>query len=165
MPSSPYAGQMEWITLVAALAGAAIATGTALLTERRRDHREITAETRRERLETYSLLLTALSQACGEMQVLAKADQRLEADERMTLARRAFSPCYALRYRCELVAPPEVVSLMLAYFRSVRALRGFVTGDDFADRDQLERYESDMFDTRMAVIAAMRVDIDPTRTR
>jgi hypothetical protein len=156
---------MEWTTLIAGLAGAAIATVTALLTEQRRDRREATTEWRRTRLEMYAPFLTGLAQACGEMVSLAKSKQPMTEEEREELARRSFSPCYELRHRFELVASDAVVEPVLDYFRQVRLLRNFVISSDYIDREALERLDNRVFTARAAAIAAMRADLTPVLGR
>jgi len=54
---------MEWTTLLATLLGAAIAMGTSLLVESRRDRRDLAAEWRRTQRDLYADFLTSLAQA------------------------------------------------------------------------------------------------------
>lgn len=153
---------MEWTTLIAALLGAAIATGTTLLTETRRDRREATADWRRTRLDTYSASLTGFANAYNGLIALSKFSQQLTDAERDEQARQIFTPCYELRHRLEMIASPEVTELNAAYYRSVRSLRIFVAEGGNYGSGESEVRQDEIYATRTAMIAAMRIDLSPT---
>lgn len=151
---------MDWTTLVATLLGAAIATGTSLLAEARKDSRDAAAELRRTRREMYAAFLVALAKSRSELLTLSKtpADPDGTRDER---ARQIFAPCYEVRHQLELCASHEVVEPARLYFRSVRALRDLVArGDGSAHPGWI----SGMTEAKSAledVRRVMRADIAP----
>ena len=116
---------MQWTTLLVTLLGAAIAMGTALLVQARRDRHDLAAEWRKTRREMYMTFLAVLAQARNELLALAKKSGMTEAN-RDEMARQVFARCYEPRHHLELIAPREVSEPALAYFRSVRSLRNLV---------------------------------------
>ncbi|WSQ08641.1 hypothetical protein OG604_13150 [Streptomyces sp. NBC_01231] len=153
---------MDWTPLMATLLGAAIATGSALLVEVRKDRREALAEWRRSKRELYGAYLGVLSQVRSELQLII-LDRGMSEADRTIAARQSFARCYELRYQLEVFAPRAVVEPALDYFRSVRrvreaTIRGVSNGD--------EGYEAafhDVMGALAAVRAAMRLDMGTDR--
>jgi hypothetical protein len=116
---------VQWTTLLGTLVGAAIAMGTALLVQARRDRHELAAEWRRTRRELYMTFLDSLAQARSELLALSKKTG-MTADDLDETARQVFARCYGPRHHLELVAPDEVAEHAVEYFRSVRTLRDLV---------------------------------------
>lgn len=153
-----YIADMDWTPLLATLFGAAIATGSALLVDVRRDRRESLAEWRRGKRDLYGAYLGMLSQVRSELQLII-LDHVMSETERKVAARQSFARCYEIRYQLEVFAPRAVVEPALDYFRSVRrareaTIRGVSNGD--------EGYEAafqDVMQALTAVRAAMRRDM------
>lgn len=116
---------MQWTTFLATLLGAAIAMGTSLLVQARKDRQDLAAEWRKTRREMYMTFLAVLAQSRSELLALSKKSGMTE-DERDELARQVFARSYEARHHLELVAPSEVAGSALAYFRTVRGLRNLV---------------------------------------
>jgi hypothetical protein len=116
---------VQWTTLLATLVGAAIAMGTSLVVQARKDRNDLAAEWRRTRREMYLTFLSGLARARNELLALSKKSDMTEAEHDET-ARQLFAPCYEQRHHLEVVAPPEVAEATLAYFRAVRGLRNIV---------------------------------------
>jgi hypothetical protein len=157
-----YLVDMDWTPLLATLLGAAIATGSALLVEVRKERREALAEWRRSKRELYGAYLGVLSQARSELQLII-LDRGMSEAERKIAARQGFARCYEIRYQLEVFAPRAVVEPALDYFRSVRrareaTIRGMSNGD--------EGYEvafQDVMEALTVVRAAMRLDMGTDR--
>jgi hypothetical protein len=153
---------MDWTPLLATLLGAAIATGSALLVEVRKDQRETVAEWRRSKRELYGAYLGVLSQVRSELQLIM-LDRGMSEAERKIAARQSFARCYEIRYQLEVFAPRAVVEPALNYFRSVRRAReatilGVSNGD--------EGYEAafhDVMEALTTVRTAMRHDMGTDR--
>ncbi|MEU7283386.1 hypothetical protein AB0A69_32110 [Streptomyces sp. NPDC045431] len=153
---------MDWTPLLATLLGAAIATGSALLVEVRKDRREALAEWRRSKRELYGAYLGVLSQVRSELQLII-LDRGMSEADRTIAARQSFARCYELRYQLEVFAPRAVVEPALDYFRSVRrareaTIRGVPDGD--------EGYEAafqDVMEALIAIRTAMRLDMGTDR--
>ncbi|MFJ6738904.1 hypothetical protein ACIQOU_08360 [Streptomyces sp. NPDC091279] len=153
---------MDWTPLLATLLGAAIATGSALLVELRKDRREAATEWRRSKRELYGAYLGVLSQVRSELQLII-LDRGMSEAERKIAARQSFARCYEIRYQLEVFAPRAVVEPALDYFRSVRrareaTIRGMSNGD--------EGYEiafQEVMEALTAVRAAMRLDMGTDR--
>jgi hypothetical protein len=153
---------MDWTPLLATLLGAAIATGSALLIEVKRDRREALAEWRQSKRELYGAYLGLLSQVRSELQLIM-LDPGLSEAERTIAARQSFARCYELRYQLEIFAPRAVVEPALDYFRSVRrareaTIRGVSHGDD-----GYEAAFQDVMEALTAVRTAMRLDMGTDR--
>ncbi|MFC8915958.1 hypothetical protein ACFT5C_09315 [Streptomyces sp. NPDC057116] len=113
---------LQWITLISTVVGAAIATGSAMLLDRRRWQRERLDRGLEIRRTLYGDYLACLSEArhtCGD--VARDPDMRLP--ERRTVAREAFGPCIGMRYQMTITAPTPVVSASEDAFRRLRDLR------------------------------------------
>ncbi|ANS65904.1 hypothetical protein SLINC_3680 [Streptomyces lincolnensis] len=164
----------QWTTLLATLLGAGVAMGTSLLAEARKDHRQlllesrkherdVTSEWRNTRRDLYAGFLAVLTQARSESRHLSEDTEMSEA-ERTQLGRRAFVPCYELRYQVELFAPAEVVNPALAYFRCVRGFRDAV-GRGMRHTDQeFEHHAEQMKNTLADARDAMRTDLELSAT-
>ncbi|MFI7504470.1 hypothetical protein ACIBVL_39530 [Streptomyces sp. NPDC049687] len=116
---------MEWTALVSTVLGAAIATGSALLLDRRRRHQERLDRDLQIRRSLYGEYLACLSEArhtCGNV----ARDPDMELPTRRTTAREAFGPCIGLRYQVTITAPADVVAASENAFRRLRDLRDHV---------------------------------------
>ncbi|TPQ17760.1 hypothetical protein [Streptomyces sporangiiformans] len=149
---------MTWIPLLAALIGAMIAMGSALLVERRTTQRETTAEWRRTRRELYARFLAGHAQAGSDLRNIA-ATPGLEASERYRQTRAAYTHCYASRHELELLAPRTVVDPAEECSRAVRMMRDAVSGGARIDSDQFEELTRRYLDLRLETRDAMRSDI------
>lgn len=116
---------MQWTTILATLAGAAIAMGTSLVVQARKDRHDLAAEWRQIRREMYMTFLSVLAKARSELLALSKKTDLTEVEHDET-ARQVFAPCYEQRHHLEVVAPPDVAKAALDYFRTVRGLRNVV---------------------------------------
>ncbi|MDX3855664.1 hypothetical protein [Streptomyces sp. AK02-01A] len=149
---------MEWMTLLATVLGAAIAMGSTVLVEVRKDRREAIGEWRRSKRDLYGAYLGALSQVRGELALII-LDRAMPDAERALIARQKFAGCYELRYQLEVLAPGTVVDPALAYFRSVRRLRdGTGTGMAHGD-EECERAFREVMGALAQVRATMRLDL------
>ncbi|MFI0817125.1 hypothetical protein ACH4TX_11540 [Streptomyces sp. NPDC021098] len=113
---------MEWITLASTVVGAGIATGSAMLLDRRRWQRERLdreLETRRTLYGDYLACLSEARHACGNV----ARDPDMDSATRRTTAREAFGPCIGLRYQITITAPGPVVEASEDAFRRLRDLR------------------------------------------
>jgi hypothetical protein len=126
---------MQWTALLATLLGAAIAMGTSLIVQARKDRHDLAAEWRRTRREIYMSYLAVLAKTRSELLTLSKKPDMTEA-ERDETARQVFAPCYEQRDHLELVAPSDVSEPALTCFRTVRGMRDLVAaGKSVADPD------------------------------
>jgi hypothetical protein len=116
---------VQWTTLLATLVGAAVAMGTALAVQTRKDRHDLAAEWRQIQRETYMTFLSGLARARSELLALSKKSGMTET-EHDEAARQVFAPCYEQRHHLEVVAPPDVADAALTYFRTVRGLRDVV---------------------------------------
>ncbi|WP_063734490.1 hypothetical protein [Streptomyces sp. RTd22] len=151
---------MEWITLASTVVGAGIATGSALLLDRRRwqrERRDRELETRRTLYGDYLACLSEARHACGNV----ARDPDMTPATRRTTAREAFGPCIGLRHQMTITAPDAVVAASEDAFRRLRDLRdGVMEGVRATDQDYLEgrgRYD----DALAALRARMRQDLSP----
>ncbi|MGW7260743.1 hypothetical protein [Streptomyces sp. NPDC054834] len=149
---------MTWIPLLATLAGAVIAMGSALLVERRKTQREAAAEWRRTRQELYAKFLAAHAQAGSDLRNIA-ATRGLDAGERYRQTRAAYTHCYASRHELELLAPHTVVAPAEECSRAVRMMRDAVSAGARLDSDQFEELTRKYLDLRLQTRDAMRSDI------
>lgn len=149
---------MAWSPLLAALVGAVIAMGSALLVERRKTQRETAAEWRRTRQELYARFLAAHAQAGSDLRNIA-ATSDLDAGERYRQTRAAYTHCYASRHELELVAPRTVVSPAEECSRAVRLMRDAVSAGARLDSNQLEGLTRRYLELRLETRDAMRADI------
>jgi len=149
---------MEWTALLATLFGAAIATGSSVLVETRKNRHDLAVDWSKTKREVYVAFITALTQVRSELLALSKRSGMTEA-ERDEVARQVFARCYELRYQLELCAPGEVVQRALTYFRTVRSLRNLVAagkGVSDAEWESNTRQAKRMLD---ALHEAMRADL------
>lgn len=130
---------MEWSTLISTLTGAAIAMGTSLMVEIRRDRRDTEAEWRRIRREIYTEFLTVMNETYWALAIIADDDE-LSSIERRRRVNEIFARCLQLRHQLELYAPAKVVEPALVYFRIVREVRDAVRG---GQRDDIFTSETD----------------------
>jgi hypothetical protein len=149
---------VQWTTLLATLVGAAIAMGTSLGVQARKDRHDLPAEWRRTRREMYMSFLTGLAKARSELLALSKKSDLTEAEHDET-ARQAFAPCYEQRHHLELVAPPDVAEAALAYFRTVRGLRNVVAAGNGVAAPEWEANARPLKHTLATVQEAMRDDL------
>jgi hypothetical protein len=160
---------MDWTTLVATLVGAAIAMGTSLGVEIRKDRHNTESEWRRTRREIYAAYLTVLTQARWELSGVAGNDELSDAVRRAT-SNEIFARCYQIRHQLELYAPSSVVEPALAYFRTLRAFRNAIReglrdgAPDYYNHESeyaahVKRVKEDFGRCR----DAMRNDINPNR--
>lgn len=159
---------MDWTTLVATLVGAAIAMGTSLGVEIRKDRHDTESEWRRTRREIYAAYLTALSQARWELSGIAGNDE-LSDIVRRAMSNEIFARCYQVRHQLELYAPSSVVEPALTYFRTLRAFRNAVRDglrDDvpgFNDESEYATHVKKIKEDFGHCRIAMRADINPHR--
>ncbi|MFJ9173857.1 hypothetical protein [Streptomyces sp. NPDC102360] len=146
---------MTWTALVATLVGAAIATGSSLLIEGRRDRRSTATEWRQARRILYGAFLGAMTRARSELYMLSRDDQ-ISGIERLRSARESFAQCYETRYELEVFAPQSVVLPALGYFRAVRRVRDAVAAGQPHDAPEMDAL-------RDAVTATLRVTRDAMR--
>ncbi|MFE5806963.1 hypothetical protein [Streptomyces sp. NPDC056491] len=149
---------MTWIPLLATLVGAVIATGSALLVERRRTHRETTVEWGRTRRQLYASFLAAHAQAASDLRNIA-ATPGMEASERYRQTRAAYTHCYTSRHELELLAPGAVVTPAEECGQAVRMMRDAVSAGARIDSDQFEELTRRYLDLRLQTRDAMRSDI------
>lgn len=150
---------MDWITLVATLTGAGIATATSLLTEMRKDRRNLAAEWRRTRRDLYVAFLGALVHSRSDLLTLSSTEAAMAAGDLPLQARRIFAPCYEVRHQLELLAPDAVVTPALAYFRCVRRLRDLVGEGGRAGEERWDVLMGQIKETLRQVYATMRADL------
>jgi hypothetical protein len=149
---------MQWTTLLATLVGAAIAMGTALVVQARKDRHDLAAEWRQIRREMYMTFLSVLAKARSELLALSKKSDMTEVEHDET-ARQVFAPCYEQRHHLEVVAPPDVANAALAYFRTVRGLRNVVAAGGGVTDPEWEANARQIKSTLEAVQEAMRADL------
>ncbi|MFC4498330.1 MULTISPECIES: hypothetical protein [Streptomyces] len=116
---------MEWTALTSTVAGAAIATGSALLLDGRRSRRDRVDRDLQIRRSLYGDYLACLSEArhtCGNV----ARDPELPLATRRSTARESFGPCIGLRYQMTITAPDDVVAASEHAFRCLRDLRDHV---------------------------------------
>ncbi|WKD31430.1 hypothetical protein [Streptomyces xanthophaeus] len=116
---------MEWVTLISTMVGAAIATGSAVLLDRRRWQRERLDRETQTRRNLYGEYLACLSEARHTAGNVARDPDMLFPERRAT-ARAAFGPCIGLRYQMTITAPTRVVDASEDAFRRLRDLRDLV---------------------------------------
>ncbi|MEU7283408.1 hypothetical protein AB0A69_32220 [Streptomyces sp. NPDC045431] len=149
---------MEWTTLASTVVGAAIATFSGALLDRRRWHRDRLdrgTEVRRVLYGEYLARLSEARNACGR---LARGTG-LDADARRREAREAFEPCVGLRYQMTITAPGPVVEASERVFRTLRDLRDTVADGARADSDAYDAGRERYNDRLMELRAAMRKDL------
>jgi hypothetical protein len=149
---------VQWTTLLATLVGAAIAMGTALAVQARKDRHDLAAEWRHTRREMYMTFLSGLAKARSELLALSKKSDLAEAEHDET-ARQVFAPCYEHRHHLEVVAPSEVAEAALAYFRTVRGLRDVVAAGNGVTAPEWEANASQLKRTLATVQNVMRDDL------
>jgi hypothetical protein len=113
---------MEWIALASTVVGAAIATGSTMLLDRRRWQRERLDRDMQTRRTLYGDYLASLSVArhtCGNV----APDPDMDRAARRTTAREAFGPCTGLHYQITITAPGQVAEASENAFRRLRDLR------------------------------------------
>ncbi|MFF7369365.1 hypothetical protein [Streptomyces tricolor] len=152
---------MEWFTLISTIAGAAIATGSAMLLDRQRWKRERSDRETQARRALYGDYLAGLSEsrhACGNV----ARDSDMDLPTRRATAREAFGPCIGLRYQMTISAPGRVVEASEEAFRRLRDLRDRVMeGVLVTDPVYLEGRRT--YDDALAVLRArMREDLRVT---
>ncbi|MFB6564287.1 hypothetical protein ACFCYH_36280 [Streptomyces sp. NPDC056400] len=116
---------MQWVTLISTIVGAAIATGSAMLLDRRRWQRERLDRETQTRRTLYGEYLACLSEARHTSGNVAR-DPDMLLPVRRTTARAAFGPCIGLRYQMTITAPTRVVEASESAFRQLRGLRDLV---------------------------------------
>ncbi|MEE1761372.1 hypothetical protein [Streptomyces sp. SP18BB07] len=154
---------MTWLPLFAALVGAVIALGTALLVERRRERREDRIERRRTKQDLYGRFLAAHAHTRAQLRILADTSD-LSDEERANRARAAYAGCYAPRYELEVLAPESVLAPALVFDQRAKALRDLViegTRIQAQGEDQMREY----LDSLKIVRTAMRADLGPNENK
>ncbi|MGW9375008.1 hypothetical protein ACWGVR_33920 [Streptomyces xanthophaeus] len=116
---------MQWVTLISAIVGAAIATGSAMVLDKRRWQRERLDRETQTRRTLYGEYLACLSEARHTSGNVAR-DTDMQLPTRRTTARTAFGPCIGLRYQITITAPSRVVVASEDAFRQLRDLRDLV---------------------------------------
>ncbi|WP_414938045.1 hypothetical protein [Amycolatopsis sp. cmx-11-51] len=106
----------------------------------------------------YMTFRSLLAKARSELLALSKKGDLTGAELDET-ARQVFAPCYEQRHHLELVAPPEVTTAALTYFRTVRGLRNVVAGGKGVTDPEWEANAGEMKRTRESVQEAMREDL------
>jgi hypothetical protein len=165
-----YSVTVDWTTLVATLVGAAIAMGTSLGVEIRKDRHDTEAEWRRTRREIYAAYLTVLSQARWELSGVAGSSE-LSTESRRTTANVIFARCYQVRHQLELYAPDSVSVPALTYFRTLRAFRNAVrdglreVAPDLGPEPEYSAHVRQVKEDFGRCRDAMRADINPHRLR
>jgi hypothetical protein len=149
---------VQWTTLLATLVGAAIAMGTSLVVQARKDRNQLAAEWRQTRREMYLIFLSELTKARSELLALSKRSDMTEAEHDET-ARQVFARCYEQRHHLEVVAPPEVAEAALAYFRTVRGMRNAVAAGKGVTGPGWEANSRQVKRTLETVQEAMRGDL------
>lgn len=149
---------MQWTTLLATLVGAAIAMGTSLVVQARKDRHDLAAEWRQIQREMYMAFLSVLAKARNELLALSKKTDLTEGELDET-ARQVFAPCYEQRHHLEVVAPPNVTTAALAYFRVVRGLRNVVAGGKSVADPEWKANAAEIKQTLQSVQEAMRDDL------
>ncbi|WP_410663333.1 hypothetical protein [Amycolatopsis sp. lyj-84] len=149
---------MQWTTLLATLVGAAIAMGTSLGVQARKDRHELAAEWRQIRRDMYMTFLSVLARSRSELLALSKKNDLTEAELDET-ARQVFASCYEQRHHLEVVAPPAVTKAALACFRTVRALRNVVAAGNGVTDPEWKANAGQIKHTLESVQSAMRDDL------
>jgi hypothetical protein len=149
---------VQWTTLLATLVGAAIAMGTSLVVQARKDRHDLAAEWRQIRREIYMTFLSALAKARSELLALSKKSDMTDVDRDET-ARQVFAPCYEQRHHLEVVAPSAVAKAALAYFRTVRGLRNVVAAGKGVTDPEWEANAGHMKRALQTVQESMRHDL------
>jgi hypothetical protein len=148
---------VDWTTLLATLIGAAIAMGTSLGVEIRKDRHDTDAE-----------YLTVLSQARWELSGVAGNDE-LPGETRRSTANMIFAHCYQIRHQLELYAPDIVLKPALAYFRTLRDFRNAVRdglrdgAPDYRPGSEYAAHVRQVKEEFGRCRDAMRADINPHR--
>ncbi|MFI0775753.1 hypothetical protein [Streptomyces sp. NPDC021212] len=149
---------MEWISLAGTVVGAGIATGSAMLLDRRRWQRERQdrdVEIRRILYGDYLACLSEARHACGNV----ARDPDMDRATRRTTAREAFGPCIGLRYQITITAPGHVVEASENAFRRLRDLRDRVM-DGVPATDEVYVEGRGQYDDALAALRArMRQDL------
>ncbi|MFF3323203.1 hypothetical protein [Streptomyces sp. NPDC002889] len=149
---------MEWIALASTVVGAMIATGSAVLLDRRRWQRERSDREVQIRRSLYGDYLACLSEArhaCGNV----ARDPEMDLAARRRTAREAFGPCIGLRYQMTIIAPARVVEASENAFRRLRDLRDRVM-DGILVTEQRYLEERRRYDEALAALrAGMRKDL------
>ncbi|MFI5808837.1 hypothetical protein [Streptomyces sp. NPDC051561] len=156
--NASYCSEVTWISLLAALVGAVIAMGSALLVERRRTQRETIADWHRTRRELYARFLASHAQAGSDLRNIA-ATGGLEESERYRQARTAYTHCYASRHEVELLAPRTVVDPAGKCSSAVREMRDAVSAGSLVDGEPFLELTRRYLDLRLETLLAMRADI------
>ncbi|MFI8310241.1 MULTISPECIES: hypothetical protein [Streptomyces] len=148
---------MTWLPLLGTLVGAAIALGSSLLVERRRERKEERVERRKAKQEMYARYLAVHAEARAQLRVLSLAAE-LTDEERGYRAFTAYAGCFASRYELEVLAPRPVLTAARDFDRRARELRDLVIeGTHVAPRagGHMQEY----LDAMKGVHAAMRGDL------
>lgn len=152
-----YRRRMTWLPLLATVIGAAIALGSALLVERRRERREDRTERRKSKQDLYGRFLAAHAHTRAQLRILAETSG-LSDEERANRARAAYAGCYAPRYELEVLAPQPVLTPALEFDLRAKALRDLVI-EGTNIQAQGENYLREYLHWLKIVRTAMRADL------
>ncbi|MFI7276759.1 hypothetical protein [Streptomyces sp. NPDC049879] len=149
---------MAWFTLLSAVVGALIATGSTAFLEQRRWRRDRHDQGQTLRRELYGAYLAQLSATRNDFRSLAR-DEAATVPERAATARDSFAPCYGLRYQVAVTAPAAVVTASEATFRRLRDMRETVSDGTLAGETPYDRAGGHYEDALALLRTTMRTDL------